>query len=245
MSKLRPLVAFEITTTIKYLTIFYCIEFSMVAVTLLLTWLGRGSLDHPYFACMESCAMIFIFIFGIFGFAEDFKMLLQNGFTRCYIFIATLALFLQTAATLALVDTLAARFLEGVAHGYWSLFTAIYGPNHTLWLQGLWRFGVYLVLVCVGYFCALTVTRLGTKRTIFLGIVLWCMGVLALPTLYVELLPDAWRYSFGTQVNTALLHCAGFTAEGVQLAWPIVSLTVLAAFGFAVCFALVRRAPLR
>lgn len=65
----------------------------MVAVTLLLTWLGRGSLDHPYFACMESCAMIFIFIFGIFGFAEDFKMLLQNGFTRCYIFIATLALF--------------------------------------------------------------------------------------------------------------------------------------------------------
>lgn len=114
MSKLRPLVAFEITTTIKYLTIFYCIEFSMVAVTLLLTWLGRGSLDHPYFACMESCAMIFIFIFGIFGFAEDFKMLLQNGFTRCYIFIATLALFLQTAATLALVDTLAARFLEGV-----------------------------------------------------------------------------------------------------------------------------------
>lgn len=245
MSKLRPLVAFEITTTIKYLTIFYCIEFSMVAVTLLLTWLGRGSLDHPYFACMESCAMIFIFIFGIFGFAEDFKMLLQNGFTRCYIFIATLALFLQTAATLALVDTLAARFLEGVAHGYWSLFTAIYGPNHALWLQGLWRFGVYLVLVCVGYFCALTVTRLGTKRTIFLGIVLWCMGVLALPTLYVELLPDAWRYSFGTQVNTALLHCAGFTAEGVQLAWPIVSLTVLAAFGFAVCFALVRRAPLR
>lgn len=245
MSKLRPLVAFEITTAIKYLTIFYCIEFSMVAVTLLLTWLGRGSLDHPYFACMESCAMIFIFIFGIFGFAEDFKMLLQNGFTRCYIFIATLALFLQTAATLALVDTLAARGIEAVAHGYWSLFTAIYGPNQALALQFLWRFGVYLVLACAGYFCALVVARLGTKRTIFLGIVLWCMGVLALPTLYVELLPDAWRYSFGTQVNTALLHCAGFTAEGVQLAWPIVSLTMLAAFGFAVCFALVRRAPLR
>ena len=42
MSKLRPLVAFEITTTIKYLTIFYCIEFSMVAVTLLLTWAGQS-----------------------------------------------------------------------------------------------------------------------------------------------------------------------------------------------------------
>ena len=146
---------------------------------------------------------------------------------------------------MALVDTLAARGIEAVAHGYWSLFTAIYGPNQALALQFLWRFGVYLVLACAGYFSALVVARLGTKRTIFLGIVLWCMGVLALPTLYVELLPDAWRYSFGTQVNTALLHCAGFTAEGVQLAWPIVSLTVLAVLGFAVCFALVRRAPLR
>ena len=245
MTKLRPLIAFEITTTFKYMTIFYCIEFSMVAVTLFLTWLGRGSLDHPYFACMESCAMIFIFIFGIFGFAEDFKMLLQNGFTRCYIFIATLVLFLQTAVTLALVDTLAARFLEGVAHGYWSLFTAIYGPNHALWLQGCWRFGVYVSLVCVGYLCALTVTRLGKKRALFLGIVLWCAGVVVLPLAFREWLPDAWRYDIGTQLETFFYQCVGFTAEGVHFAYPLLSLAVLAVVGFAICFALLRRAPLK
>lgn len=245
MGKLREVVHFEIATSLRYLVIFYLIQYSVVAVTLFLTWLGRGSLDHPYFAALESCAMIFVLIFGAVGFNEDFKMLLQNGFTRRVHFVGALVLFASTAALLALVDTLAARALEGVAHGYWSAFAALYGPNHALVLQFLWRYGVYLVLVCVGYFCALLTARLGTKRTIFLGIVLWCMGVLALPTLYVELLPDAWRYSFGTQVNTALLHCAGFTAEGVQLAWPIVSLTVLAVLGFAVCFALVRRAPLR
>ncbi len=245
MSKLRPLVAFEITTTIKYLTIFYCIEFSMVAVTLLLTWLGRGSLDHPYFACMESCAMIFIFIFGIFGFAEDFKMLLQNGFTRCYIFIATLALFLQTAATLALVDTLAARFLEGVAHGYWSLFTAIYGPNHTLWLQGLWRFGVYLVLVCVGYFCALLRARLGTRRMFVLGIAVILICTIVLPGPLMARSPNWLVIHLGTWVENTLYHCAGFTAEGVQLVNPLLSLAVLAVVGFAICFALMRRAPLR
>ena len=245
MTKLRPLIAFEITTTFKYMTIFYCIEFSMLAVTLFLTWLGRGSLDHPYFACMESCAMIFIFIFGIFGFAEDFRMLLQNGFTRCYIFIATLVLFLQTAVTLALVDTLAARFLEGVAHGYWSLFTAIYGPNHALWLQGCWRFGVYVSLVCVGYLCALTVTRLGTKRALFLGIVLWCAGVVVLPLAFREWLPDALRYDIGTQLETFLYQCVGFTAEGVHFAYPLLSLAVLAVVGFAICFALLRRAPLK
>ena len=104
---------------------------------------------------------------------------------------------------------------------------------------------MYLVLACAGYLAALVVARLGTKRTLFLGIVLWCAGVLLFPVLYVELVTDEWRYSLGTSVENALLHCAGFTAEGVQLVWPIVSLAVLAAFGFAACFALVRRAPLR
>lgn len=245
MSKLKAVVHFELATSQRYLLIFYCIEFSMVAVTLLLTWLGRGSVDEPYFAALELCAMIFIFIFGIFGFAEDFKMLLQNGYTRCYIFIATLMLFLQTAVTLALVDTLAARLLEGVAHGYWSLFTAIYGPDHALWLQGLWRFGVYVSLVSVGYLCALTVTRLGTKRALILGIALWCAGVVILPLAFREWLPDALRYDIGTGAETFIYHCAGFTAEGVQLINPLLSLSALTVLGFAICFALMRRAPLR
>ena len=245
MGKLREVVRFEIATSLRYLVIFYLIQYSVVAVTLFLTWLGRGSLDHPYFAALETCAMIFVFIVGALGFGEDFKMLLQNGFTRRVHFVAALVLFVVTAALLALVDTLAARGIEALAHGYWSLFTAIYGPNQALALQFLWRFGVYLVLACAGYLAALVVARLGTKRTLFLGIVLWCAGVLLFPVLYVELVTDEWRYSLGTSVENALLHCAGFTAEGVQLAWPIVSLAVLAAFGFAVCFALVRRAPLR
>lgn len=245
MGKLREVVRFEIATSLRYPVIFYTVQYSMVAVTLFLTWLGRGSLDHPYFAALESCAMIFIFVFGALGFSEDLKMLLQNGFTRRVHFVAALVLFVVMAALLALIDTLAARGIEAVAHGYWSLFTAIYGPNQALALQFLWRFGVYLVLACAGYFCAVLTTRLGPKRTVFLGIVVWCMGVLVLPTLYVELVTDEWRYSLGTRVENALLHCAGFTAEGVQLAWPIVSLAVLAVIGFAASFVLVRRAPLR
>lgn len=245
MKRIKDVMRFELATSVRYLVIFYAIQYSVVAVTLFLTWLGHGSLDHPYFAALELCAMIFVFIFGAVGFSEDFKMLLQNGFTRRVHFVAALVLFVVTAALLALVDTLAARGIEAVAHGYWSAFTAVYGPNHALALQFFWRFGVYLVLACLGYFCAVLTSRLGAKRTLFLGIVVWCMSVLVLPTLYMELLPDTWRYSFGTQVNTAFLHCAGFTAEGVQLAWPIISLAVLALLGFAVCFALVRRAPLR
>ena len=104
---------------------------------------------------------------------------------------------------------------------------------------------MYLVLVCVGYFCALTVTRLGTKRALILGIALWCAGVVILPMAFREWLPDALRYDIGTGAETFIYHCAGFTAEGVQLANPLLSLAVLAVVGFAICFALMRRAPLR
>ena len=54
MGKLREVVHFEIATALRYLVIFYLIQYSVVAVTLFLTWLGRGSLDHPYFAAWRS-----------------------------------------------------------------------------------------------------------------------------------------------------------------------------------------------
>ena len=79
MGKLREVVRFEIAA-LRYVVIFYLIQYSVVAVTLFLTWLGRGSLDHPYFAALEICAMIFVFIFGTLGFGEDFKMLLTVVF---------------------------------------------------------------------------------------------------------------------------------------------------------------------
>lgn len=245
MSKLKEVVRFELSTSLRYLLIFYAIQYSVVAVTLFLTWLGRGSLDHPYFAALESCAMIFVLIFGAVGFNEDFKMLLQNGFTRRVHFVGALVLFASTAALLALVDTLAARALEGVAHGYWSLFTAIYGPNHALWLQGCWRFGVYLVLVCVGYFCALLTARLGTRRMFVLSIAVLLICTIVLPGPLMARSPNWLVIHLSTWIENTLYHCAGFTAEGVQLANPLLSLAVLAICGFAACFALVRRAPLR
>ena len=111
MSKLKEVVRFELSTSLRYLLIFYAIQYSVVAVTLFLTWLGPGSLDHPYFAALETCAMIFVFIFGALGFGEDFKMLLQNGFTRRVHFVAALVLFVVTAMLLALV-TATGRFLR-------------------------------------------------------------------------------------------------------------------------------------
>ena len=172
--------------------------------------------------------MIFVFIFGALGFGEGFQDAPAKRLHAARAFRGgTRALCGHRQCFWRWSTRWLRAGIEAVAHGYWSLFTAIYGPNQALALQ----FSGALVCnlgagACAGYLAALVVVRLGTKRTLFLGIVLWCAGVLLFPVLYVELVTDEWRYSLGTSVENALLHCAGFTAEGVQLAWPIVSLAV-------------------
>lgn len=242
MGKLKALIQFECVTTLKFLVIFYCIEYSILAVTFFLTYLGRGSIVQPYFACLELCSVIFIFIFGIFGFREDFKMLLQNGFTRKYIFLATVVMFVQTAALLAVIDTIAARGLTVLSPGYFSGFEAIYGPGHVWWIQLLSRFALYMVMVCFGYVGAVLGTRIGKKCMMIVSITLWCLLFVVVPVLVNILLSDAMRYSLAMFIYS----CAGFTDYGViRFSYPMLSMFVFISICLGGAFAMIRRAPLR
>lgn len=242
MGKLKALIQFECVTTLKFLIIFYCIEYSILAVTFFLTYLGRGSVTHPYFACLELCSVIFIFIFGLFGFREDFKMLMQNGFTRKYIFLATVVMFVQTAALLAVVDTIAAEVLTGLSPGYISGFEAVYGPGQAWWIQLLSRFALYMVMVCFGYVGAVLGTRIGKKRMMIVGITLWCLLFVVVPVIFNVILSDTMRYN----VATFIYSCAGFTDHGdIRFGCPMLSMLVFISIGFGGAFAMIRRAPLR
>ncbi len=246
MEKLKEAVRFEVVSTLKYLSFFYCIEYSMLAVTFLLTYLGRGGIDRPYFGAMEICSVIFIFIFGILGFQEDFKMFLQNGFTRRCIFVAVLTFFILSALLLALVDSLAASLLGHLSSGYFSGFEAIYGEGHAWGVQLLYRFELYLVIACVGYLGALVVVRFGKWRMMILGLVLVCLCFMILPVVFREILPDALRYSLATHVELFFYGCVGFTGnETIRFIYPLITFAVLAGIGFGGAYALLRRVSLR
>ena len=93
MSEMKkwPMLKFEIFTSIKPICIFYTILYSIVCITFILSYLANGNLDHSYTNAVELSSMIFLGIFGALGFIEDFKMLIQNGYPRKYIFIANIA----------------------------------------------------------------------------------------------------------------------------------------------------------
>ena len=62
-----------------------------------------------YFRVQFCC---FVSVIGVLGYKEDFKALLQNGYTRKYIFGATVCMFTLLAGTMALIDTIIGNSLH-------------------------------------------------------------------------------------------------------------------------------------
>ena len=91
MKKMRILIRYECELSWKYIWIFYlaiAIVFPTVYGLLYLLTHETGRIN-----CLEMNTMIFVGIVGMMQINEDFRMLMQNGFTRAYIFSATAAQF--------------------------------------------------------------------------------------------------------------------------------------------------------
>ena len=86
MKKLRMVVQYECVTSFKYIWIFYAVVFAVIAVISAIIFLVEGSLELVGTNCLEVNSLVYVGILGALGFKEDFRMLIQNGFTRTYIF---------------------------------------------------------------------------------------------------------------------------------------------------------------
>jgi len=101
MKKLQTAIRYECLTSVKYIWIFYTIMLSIVAAVFITLKLCLGNNENISMSALENSSIIYIGILGVMGFTEDFKMLIQNGFTRKYIFISTISMLMFIAAVLA------------------------------------------------------------------------------------------------------------------------------------------------
>ena len=130
MNKLKAIIQYECSTSFKYIWRFYGILYSIMLFIFAIVSISTGSLKNVGSNCFEFHSMIFVSILGVLGFKEDFKMLLQNGFPRKYIFWGELSMFLSTSVTMALVDTVVGHVLHHFIDNYASLFGSIYGYDN-------------------------------------------------------------------------------------------------------------------
>lgn len=102
MNKLKTIIQYECATSFKYIWLFYAIQYTIVTLISIIIGISVGTFENVGTNCLEINSLIYVGILGVLGFKEDFRMLLQNGFTRKYIFIATFSLFCFISGIMAL-----------------------------------------------------------------------------------------------------------------------------------------------
>ena len=106
MKKLKAVVQYECMTSFKYIWVFYAIQYAFVALIMLIIGISMGTFEEIGTSLLEINSLIYVGILGALGFSQDFKMLIQNGFTRKIIFAATMSMFLFISGIMALIDTI-------------------------------------------------------------------------------------------------------------------------------------------
>ncbi|MCU6009202.1 hypothetical protein H3U41_20360, partial [Clostridioides difficile] len=161
---------YECATSFKYVWIFYAIQYALVAFITIIIGLVMGTFEDVGTNCLEMNTLIYIGILGVLGFKDDFKMLIQNGFTRKYIFIATLSMFGFISGTMALIDTIVGNLLHHFNSSYSTLYGGIYGYDN-LFMNWLWLFLLYVTFCCLLYLIILIINKTGKNVSIILGVV--------------------------------------------------------------------------
>lgn len=239
MSKLKSAILYEYSTKIKAMVLFYLIQYLIVALIFSIVAISVGGEEIGSNA-LEFSSVIFISVIGVLGYKEDFKALIQNGYTRKYIFGATICMFTLLAGTMALIDTIIGNSIHYFNDNYFTLFGSLYGYGN-VFLNWLWLTVLYLMFCSLFYLAVLVINRVGKMVSLFIGVGLSCV---------ILLVTSLFRFVFSQEFVSAaakfVMKAMGFMSNGTtNLFFPILSFLVIGAvFGIG-SYAVIRRTELK
>lgn len=240
MKKLKTIIQYECTTSFKYIWIFYAIQYAIAALITVIIAISTGSFEAVGIGSLEMNTLIYVGILGVLGYKEDFKMLIQNGFTRKYIFLATFSLFIFISGIMSLVDTIAGNVFHHIWSDYSSLYGGMYGYDN-IFANWIWLFLINLLVCVLFYFGILVINKIGKTFSIYLGVILGGFGLLIV-ALFQFVLPNELIHNL---VETAL-KIMGFMSDGTnRIIYPILAL-LLFVWVLGICsYHIIRRIELK
>ena len=240
MKKLNTLIQYECTTSFKYIWLFYAIEYAIVLLIYVIVAVLTGDPKNAGTNCLEMNTFIYVGILGALGYSEDFKMMIQNGFTRKYIFTASFVMFAFIGGIMSLVDTVTGNLLHYFLPNYSSLFGVIYGYGDIL-PNWLWLFLLYMLPCSLFYLAVLTVHKLEKTLSLCLGVVL--VGVILLAVaLFRYVLPQ----SLVDDISELATRAMGFMGGGtVNYLFPLLTLFLLTAVFSLGAYRIIRRTEVK
>lgn len=241
MKKLCMVIRYECVTSIKYAFIFYLALSAVITVLYGVHYVLAGTLGGGM-NCLELNTMIFIGILGVLRLTEDFKMMVQNGFTRTYFFLGTLSLFVFISGLMSLIDTIIANTLHTLIGNYSTFFGSLYGYRQPAIAAWFWLFLVYMLILSLTFLFALIINKLPKKAGIVLGVILGSVFLAGISFLFVGGSPE----NLVNHALSFLLKSFGFMEDGsIRLVYPF-SMLILTAGALSVCsYFIMRRTELK
>ncbi len=240
MKKLKALTCYECVVSFKYIWFFYGILYGITAIVTAIVFVATGGRELAGSNGLEFSSMIYMGVMAGLGSRDDFKMMIQNGFTRTYIFLSTFSGFAFIAAVMAAIDTAAGNLMHGIT-GYHSVFGFLYGYGRFPIFNWSWLFFLYLLVSCLVWLIVLGIRKIGKTASLIGGFSLIIVLFVMVPALFQFVLP---AHTVAGIVR-ALARMAGFLGDGrINLAYPLLTMAALITAAAAGTYQILKRTEL-
>lgn len=238
MRTMRALFRYEAQNALKMVASFYGAMFGCIAVMLLIVQGLTGEAIFTTVPGIDLLAMVLAIVVGAVAMSENYRYFKQNGFTRRAIFLGDLFGFALGAAIVAGVGALLPVVARGFIPGYLSAVMQVYGSETSALASWALLFFSYLCLASGAYFIGAFTLRLGKRRALVVGIVVFLLVMVVGPAIFAFRGP---ALALG-RVTDGFLNFLGFSAGMAPQIWPAVAtVAVLCVVAIALVYVVMRR----
>ena len=238
MRTMRALFRYEAQNTLKMVASFYGAMFGTMAVMLLIVQGLTGEAIFTSVPGFDFLAVVLGIVVGAVAMSENYRYFKQNGFTRRAIFLGDLFGFALGAAIVAGVGALLPVVARGFIPGYLSAVMQVYGSETSALASWALLFFSYLCLASGAYFIGALTLRLGKRRALVVGIVVFLLVMVVGPAIFAFRGP---ALALG-RVTDGFLNFLGFSAGMTPQIWPAVAtVAVLCVVAIALVYVVMRR----
>lgn len=238
MKPIKALLWCETLNTLKMAASFYGAMLGCMAIMLLVIQGLTGEAIFTTVPGIDLLAMVLAIVVGAVAMSENYRYFKQNGFTRRAIFLGDLFGFALGAAIVAGVGALPPVVARGFIPGYLSAVMQVYGSETSALASWALLFFSYLCLASGAYFIGALTLRLGKRRALVVGIVVFLLVMVVGPAIFAFRGP---ALALG-RLTDGFLNFLGFSAGMTPQIWPAVAtVAVLCVVAIALVYVVMRR----